>query len=240
MPYTGHPTANILSHLLSQAPLAQPLMTFSLPQWGEDMGSITLGGLPPGRSAPDDHIPLLNNATGWTASVARLALTSNSTTLNSNTSLEIPSSLSLTPILTDKSLLFPAPLLSTVYEHLHALDNDDWEDVKEFNCSFRGTLPDITFRFPGTDVEISFAEKEYSIHGFFGDEEFCVLTIMEYDAPPWEEEDKVAMGTMFWEKYEVVFGFGEGGQSMGLIERESDGQMASSSKLGLESLRRRK
>lgn len=214
VPYSSYPTSNILTHIRSDSAIANPIITFSLPPYGIERGSITLGALPRGHEKVDSSIPFGDLSSGWNLPMSGLTLAGEKKTVELDTE-----NLKVHPTFSP-SLLFPSNLTQRLYSHLRALPDPDreWGDVRPFNCSFRGSQPDITFSFPDTDAKISFSEEEYTLHGFLGDEEVCLLTIMEHEDEGMEEV--VAVGTMLWEKWHVVFNLE--GKSMGLIEREEE------------------
>lgn len=217
MPYSKHPTQSILSHILSDSSLAKPLLSFSLPRYGTSLGSIKLGGLPSGHEEIDLSIPFGDLGEGWNVPLASLIL-GPSDKDDKPTNIDM-TGLKLYPALTAPGLMLPHNLTKILYSHLHALPNDKWQGVKEFNCSYRGYLPDISLSFPDTSTSITFSEEDYTIHGYMGEDEVCLLTITDYWGPP-GSEDAVAIGTMLWERWHVVFDLED--EFMGLISREEN------------------
>lgn len=199
------------------------MLSFTLPRAldGEELGSIVLGGLPNGDEdgTIDLSIPFGDPKDGWNVPSEWLKLGDGS---DNDASIDL-SEMSLVPELTN-GLHLPHNLTKTLYAHLHALPTNRWMDVWEFNCSYRHTLPTLTFTFPSasshTDRDspkVSFEEEDYTLHGYFGDDEVCLLTILEHEQP-WLE-DKILLGTMLWEKWHVVFDLREQG------ERGSNGKL---------------
>ena len=217
VPYSEHKIPNILSHLLTQAPLAKPILSFTLPDgYTSAYGSITLGALPSGHDSVETSIPFGDLSEDWNVPLNSLNLDS-TTKDGKDISIDLKD-FALHPTLTP-GLTLPWNLTKTLYTHLHAVPDDGWIQGREFNCSYRGKLPDLTFNFPN-DVNISFVEKEYTLHGWIGDKEICLLTILPHE---WDAEGPVEVGTPLFDRWHVVFDLED--ESMGLIERERKGEV---------------
>ena len=252
LPYSAHPSPNILSHLLAQAPLAKKLLSFTLPAnlYTGVKGSITLGALPAGHDNLEQSIPMGDLSKGWNVPLSRLNLEAVEESTATDAELDLKG-LALFPSLSASGLALPSNLTEKLYPHLHALPDSGWLDGRDFNCSFRGHLPNLTFTFPTSsasskDASISFAEKDYTLHGYAGEEEICLLTIS-----PHEDEERrglervVEVGTPLWRGWHVVFdleGEGEGEGEMGLVERdrEDDDDEAEAREFDFTRMRKRK
>ena len=168
-------------------------MTITLPLIpnGEPSGSVLLGTLPPGKDDVDISIPLGDFANGWN-------LAGDSVTLEGNASLHLDlKDVLVFPEPSFPGFMFPRDITDALFEALNATDR--YMLGRAFDCSYRGQLPNMTFDFSGTSVV--FIEDEYTRHGWRGDDEICLLMIIE----PELDSPTLAMGTPLFEKFHVVF-----------------------------------
>ena len=219
VPYSKKATPNILSHLLNDASLDAPIISLTLPMWGKEGSSITLGALPKGYFKVDLSMPLGDLSEGWDLPLSSVTLASTNDEGDSEDVQLDTQGLKFYPSFMS-SIRPPHNLTEALYKHLHALPDSGWGELREFNCSYRGSLPNISFDFDGGD-SISFSEPEYTLYGYDGETLVCLLAIAEFDGPP-GTEDVLTIGEELFDKWHVVFDLGIEGKeaSMGLIERE--------------------